>query len=148
MRRLLRDRVSSPAALAKALGEPLGTVSYHVRALEGAGIVELIESTPRGATIVHKYMLRDASRARTLLWRRDVTLAGTSRPQANDHHFGVVLDSDAMVQARAAVESLLGQLARLGDATEARALGLGHAEDPKVFFVAMGARDPSGANTL
>ena len=45
----------SPNSLSVALGEPLGNVSYHVRHLEKAGLIELVATTPRRGALEHYY---------------------------------------------------------------------------------------------
>ena len=49
----------SPVELAKALGASLGTVSYHVRVLADAGVVDLARTSARRGAIQHHYRLRD-----------------------------------------------------------------------------------------
>lgn len=48
----------SPVALARELDERLGNVSYHVRVLEKAGLVELTGTRPVRGTIEHLYTAR------------------------------------------------------------------------------------------
>lgn len=52
---LLNEGVASPKKLADRLGEPLGTVSYHVRILADLGCVELVGTTPRRGAVEHHY---------------------------------------------------------------------------------------------
>jgi DNA-binding transcriptional ArsR family regulator len=52
---LLADRKASPAELAIELNENLGNVSYHVRKLWKAGIVELVEERPVRGAMEHFY---------------------------------------------------------------------------------------------
>jgi DNA-binding transcriptional ArsR family regulator len=48
---IFADRVASPNEIAQELGMPVGDVSYHVRTLKEAGIIELVEERPvRGST--------------------------------------------------------------------------------------------------
>lgn len=48
---MFADRVASPTEAAQELGMPVGDVSYHVRTLKDAGIIELVEERPvRGST--------------------------------------------------------------------------------------------------
>src|SRR5688572_33241604 len=49
----------SPVELAKQLGASLGVVSYHVRVLADAGLVELARTTARRGAIQHHYRLGD-----------------------------------------------------------------------------------------
>jgi hypothetical protein len=52
---LLNEGVASPKALSDRLGEPLGTVSYHVRILADLGCAELVGTTPRRGALEHHY---------------------------------------------------------------------------------------------
>jgi DNA-binding transcriptional ArsR family regulator len=48
---IFADRVASPNQVAQELEMPVGDVSYHVRTLKDAGIIELVEERPvRGST--------------------------------------------------------------------------------------------------
>ncbi len=55
----LSERELSPVELAKELGASLGVVSYHVRVLADAGVVELSRTTARRGAIQHHYKLRE-----------------------------------------------------------------------------------------
>jgi DNA-binding transcriptional ArsR family regulator len=46
---------ASPAELARRLGVPLGTVSYHVRLLHDNRCVELVRTEPRRGALEHYY---------------------------------------------------------------------------------------------
>jgi DNA-binding transcriptional ArsR family regulator len=52
---ILTERPASPKELAAALGSPVGNVSYHVRELEEAGMIELVEEKKRRGAIEHFY---------------------------------------------------------------------------------------------
>ena len=53
----------SPNQLAGHLRTPLGTVSYHVRELADAGLLELVRTEPRRGAIEHFYRVsRPAAR--------------------------------------------------------------------------------------
>lgn len=52
--RALGER-ASPTELSRKLGEPLGTVSYHVRVLADLGLLRLVEQAPRRGAIEHYY---------------------------------------------------------------------------------------------
>jgi DNA-binding transcriptional ArsR family regulator len=56
-RRILAEiaKPMSPSQLAVALGEPIGTVSYHVRELAEAGLLELVRTEPRRGALEHFY---------------------------------------------------------------------------------------------
>jgi DNA-binding transcriptional ArsR family regulator len=45
----------SPKQLAERLGEPIGKVSYHVRELRRAGLIELVETRKRRGATQHFY---------------------------------------------------------------------------------------------
>lgn len=45
----------SPLDLAEHLTEPLGNVSYHVRILAGAGLLEETRTVPRRGAVQHYY---------------------------------------------------------------------------------------------
>ena len=47
----------SPNSLYVAAGEPLGNVSYHVRQLEKAGLIELVTTKQRRGALEHFYTL-------------------------------------------------------------------------------------------
>jgi hypothetical protein len=47
----------SPNGLYVAAGEPLGNVSYHVRQLEKAGLIELVATKQRRGALEHYYTL-------------------------------------------------------------------------------------------
>ena len=47
----------SPNSLYVAAGEPLGNVSYHVRQLEKAGLIELVATKQRRGALEHYYTL-------------------------------------------------------------------------------------------
>jgi len=47
----------SPNSLNAALGEPLGNVSYHIRQLEKAGLIELVAVKQRRGALEHYYTL-------------------------------------------------------------------------------------------
>jgi DNA-binding transcriptional ArsR family regulator len=52
---LLSEGVASPNEMAKALDEPLGNVSYHVRILLDHECIELVETRPRRGALEHFY---------------------------------------------------------------------------------------------
>ncbi|MBS1843097.1 MAG: helix-turn-helix transcriptional regulator [Actinobacteria bacterium] len=56
--RMLRERrVLSPTEFSRETGEPLGNVSYHVKALSEAGVVDVAETKPRRGAVEHFYSL-------------------------------------------------------------------------------------------
>jgi DNA-binding transcriptional ArsR family regulator len=52
---ILADRVASPREIGEELGEPLGKVSYHVRELRDAGLIELVETDGSRGGVQHFY---------------------------------------------------------------------------------------------
>ncbi len=52
---ILNERVASPNEIAEYMKEPLGNVSYHVRALLNLDCVELVDTAPRRGAIEHYY---------------------------------------------------------------------------------------------
>jgi DNA-binding transcriptional ArsR family regulator len=56
--REVRDRGRlSPGMYADEAGEPLGDVSYHVRALESAGVLAVVGTARRPGAVEHLYAL-------------------------------------------------------------------------------------------
>ncbi len=52
---ILNERVASPNDMAEQLGEPLGNVSYHVKALLELDCIELVSTRPRRGAVEHFY---------------------------------------------------------------------------------------------
>lgn len=52
---ILGARVASPSEIAEEIGEPLGKVSYHVRELRDAGLIELVDTDQRRGGVQHFY---------------------------------------------------------------------------------------------
>ena len=55
LQRLEEVGEASPKALAQALGEPLGNISYHVRILRDLDCVELVRTETRRGALAHFY---------------------------------------------------------------------------------------------
>jgi DNA-binding transcriptional ArsR family regulator len=55
LQRLEEVGEASPNALAQALGEPLGNISYHVRILRDLDCVELVRTETRRGALAHFY---------------------------------------------------------------------------------------------
>ena len=58
---LLEREVQTPLDLARAMGEPLNKIGYHVHALREAGCIELVRTEHRRGAVAHFY--RPTSRA-------------------------------------------------------------------------------------
>jgi DNA-binding transcriptional ArsR family regulator len=66
--RLMDNETSSPAALAAELGEPLPSVSYHVRVLDKCDVLQLVRAQPVRGSVEHVYRsLVEPKWARTAL---------------------------------------------------------------------------------
>lgn len=52
---ILNERVASPNEIAEIIDERLPNVSYHVRALQGLGCIELVSTAQRRGAIEHYY---------------------------------------------------------------------------------------------
>lgn len=55
LRALSQRRELSPSEFAQDTDEPLGNVSYHVKALQKAGVVEIASLVPRRGAMEHRY---------------------------------------------------------------------------------------------
>ena len=60
---LMSVREASPNELSGELGEPLGNVSYHVRALLNLGVLRPTREEPRRGAVEHFYVLTTTPRA-------------------------------------------------------------------------------------
>lgn len=71
--RELRDRAAplSAAALAEIEEIPFDNAVYHVRVLENAGVVEVVERVPRGGRMVALYALNPGDLLADVLRRLD-----------------------------------------------------------------------------
>jgi DNA-binding transcriptional ArsR family regulator len=57
LRALAGQQELSPSQFAREAGEPLGNVSYHVKALFEAGVLEVSSTIPRRGAMEHRYRL-------------------------------------------------------------------------------------------
>jgi DNA-binding transcriptional ArsR family regulator len=55
----LTEREASPVELAAEMEQPLGVVSYHVRVLAQAGMLDLVDRTFKRGAVQHHYRARD-----------------------------------------------------------------------------------------
>jgi DNA-binding transcriptional ArsR family regulator len=53
----LENGEASPRNLADDLGQPIASVSFHVRQLRNAGLIELTRTQPRRGALEHFYAL-------------------------------------------------------------------------------------------
>lgn len=79
----LNERVASPNELARELNEPLGNVSYHVKALLELGCIELVDTAQRRGAIEHYYRALTRARLDEGAWKKlpasirgEITAAG------------------------------------------------------------------------
>ena len=93
---LLEREVQSPLELARAIGEPLNKIGYHVHALREAGCIELVRTEHRRGAVAHFY--RPTSRA----FLTDEQWAGL--PLGIRRKLVAQTLSDLMSDARGAVE--------------------------------------------
>ena len=111
----LEHRTASPTELADELAAPLGNVSYHVRILADAGLVELARTTRRRGATEHHY--RTVAKAPT----GTLGLSGTAQPgptgEAADDRGG------AEAPLRETVEEIPGGMSTTDDADDATAGG-------------------------
>lgn len=52
----MSERPTSPKEIAAAVGKPIGNVAYHIRELEEAGMVTLVDEKKRGGATEHFYL--------------------------------------------------------------------------------------------
>jgi hypothetical protein len=65
---MLDEQEASPVVLAKKLGQPLGTVSYHVRTLHDLGLLDLVRTRQRRGATEHVYRTRERPALRGEAW--------------------------------------------------------------------------------
>lgn len=65
---MLGEQDASPVVLAEKLGEPLGTVSYHVRTLYELGLIDLVGTRPRRGATEHIYRAKPNPRFTDEAW--------------------------------------------------------------------------------
>jgi DNA-binding transcriptional ArsR family regulator len=53
---MMAERPSSPKEIAAAVGKPIGNVTYHIRELEKARMVMLVDEKKRGGATEHFYL--------------------------------------------------------------------------------------------
>lgn len=64
----LNEDVASPNMLAQEMGESLGVVSYHVRALLDLDCIELVDTQPRRGAIEHYYRATQRAMGDKAVW--------------------------------------------------------------------------------
>jgi len=139
----LDERTATPRELAQWLGATLGTVSYHVRALHAAELIELVDTTQVRGAIAHHYRARERPRPTTEDWasaapvakqaevgaalqtvddyaRAAAATGGFDRPEAQLVRTAVRLDAKGWKQAAKACQKLIGELEKIEEAAAKR----------------------------
>lgn len=93
---------ASPNRMASDLDEPLGNVSYHVKALLGFGCVELTGTEPRRGAVEHFYA------------RTDETIASATDGDALDEITTIVVGVDFIHTPEDAIKAIEGVLEKTG----------------------------------
>jgi DNA-binding transcriptional ArsR family regulator len=126
---------AGPIALAQALGEPVGNISYHVRILRDLGCVELVRTEPRRGALAHFYRatvspwldddqwaglpagMRRETLSRTLseILEQAATAGegGFDGPEAHVSHAVLALDAQGVAEITALLDETLGSVRRI-----------------------------------
>jgi DNA-binding transcriptional ArsR family regulator len=67
---VIEDREASPLTISRRLGQPLATVSRHMRVLRDLGFVELTRTEPRRGAVEHFYRAVQAAYIDDHTWER------------------------------------------------------------------------------
>jgi DNA-binding transcriptional ArsR family regulator len=143
----LNEVVASPNELAQEFGEPLGNVSYHVRALLDLECIELVDTAPRRGAVEHYYRATRPALVQDDAWQRlpptarrgfavqwfketfaDVTSAvdGGAFETERDHHMSFTtlrLDQAGWEQLHRRLNEVVEEAMRLQDESADRAPG-------------------------
>jgi DNA-binding transcriptional ArsR family regulator len=92
---ILNERVASPNEISEAIGERLPNVSYHVRALDELGCIELVRTAQRRGAIEHYYRAIERPYFSDRDWKR---LPRSARKSLSDVALQMIWDevSDAI----------------------------------------------------
>ena len=164
---ILNERVASPNEIAGLIGERLPNVSYHVRALQELGCIELVDTAQRRGAIEHYYraVVRPFFSDRD--WKKlprsgrqavsDVALqmvwddlsaaikAGTfdSRPDRHLSRSPLVLDDEGWKAVAKLLNDMIGQVEKVASASASRLKKSGESGIPTTV-VAMQFELPPG----
>jgi DNA-binding transcriptional ArsR family regulator len=169
---LFQSQVASPSQVAACLGEPLRAVAYHVRCLEHAGFIELVERTRRHGATEHYYTalrgptISDDEWGALSLSQRRIVIAGGLRRlgprlaaaasyggfQHKGAHIEVMpmrLGSEEWVRAAKELGQAFAQIEQLANAAKLRAYHEGvraaaHALVALMLFKSPGSHDRNG----
>jgi DNA-binding transcriptional ArsR family regulator len=154
-------RVASPNEIAQELGMPVGDVSYHVRTLKDAGIIELVEERPvRGSTehfyrtVINNIVLTDEEYQglsidqRVALARQTFQLATAEASvsletrkfgERHNHHIARVpfsVDEQAWNELSELHREMLDRMIEICSESNVRAVG---SEEPRIPGIAFAA---------
>jgi DNA-binding transcriptional ArsR family regulator len=149
---MLGERKASPNQLAGWLGVNLGTVAYHVRTLERAGLIELVDETRVRGAIEHHYRAAERIAVSDDAWAQATPIAkqaavgssmqvideyarasaaagGFDRADAHVSRRIVRLDAQGFAELSEACARLLEQASAIEAAAAERIDPAAHAED-------------------
>jgi DNA-binding transcriptional ArsR family regulator len=139
----LEKEPASPKMLAERLSIPLGTIAYHVRTLNGLGLLELVDTKQRRGAVEHYYRAKERPRFSDQAWaeldvvakRRVVTAAlseahahafsaassdGFERPDAHFTRTPLRLDEAGWTKLAAASKRWLAEAREIQDESRER----------------------------
>jgi len=154
---ILNERTASPNEIAEMIDERLPNVSYHVRALQDLGCIELVDTAQRRGAIEHYYRAlvrpffsdRDWKRlprssrqtisdvALQIIWAdvSDAMEAGTfeARTDRQLSHSPLILDDEGWGELTKLVAEALAQVERIESRSRARLTNSGEKGIPTRF---------------
>jgi DNA-binding transcriptional ArsR family regulator len=156
----LERRTASPSELAAELDVPLGTVSYHVRRLAGAGLIKLVREARRRGAVEHYYRLDRRPSIREQAWSEapqvvkealvgaalgqvveQVNRAAENRGFTHDSthvsRVPLTLDPQGFAEADRALEAFLGTLQTIEEQSRRRLEAADHADETDAVAVLM-----------
>jgi DNA-binding transcriptional ArsR family regulator len=157
---VLETRVASPNEMSQLLGEPLGTVSYHVRQLADFGLVKLVDTAPRRGAIEHYYRAEARPRVTDRAWREapeivrqaligaslaeisnrvnaGAAAGGFSREGAHLARMPVTVDQQGWDELAGAVGNLIEEVQRITGESEKRLAKADHEDERQASLVLM-----------
>lgn len=115
LHRFLAIGTLTPSEVADALTLPLGTASYHVRALTKAGVLRLAGRTKRRGASVHHYQLADRERTASVLWGLRANLLVTDfERESGKGDATATLDAEALDELHTLTADYLARIGELG----------------------------------
>ena len=140
---LLEESEASPVQLAQHLEATLGTIAYHVRALENFGLIELVSTHQRRGATEHVYAARPHPRISDEAWaqassvtkqvfidsllaqfhqyaKQSAARGGFDRADAHGARTSLKLDETGWAQLSAAATRWLGEVQEIEDQAKAR----------------------------